>query len=154
MIVSGVLCGHNLLLGSKVNNYGYLKKFFHGRSSIHQQLIFNSDALVTLQYLRATSTLFDHVSHRNMRSNMICTGEHCYWLGQSVMMMLTAEQSSALNCEVSPCECFFRLFKDGEMFHSTSYKEGKSFRNDTVLFTKAVHCCAVKLHCLWWSQFL
>lgn len=124
------------------SKYGYLKKFFHGKNSIHQQLIFNNDALVTLQYLRAhifeqdvrASMLFDYVSHKKIRSNMICISEHCYQVGQSVMMMLTTEQSSALNCEINPCECFFQLFKNGEMFHSTSYKEGKSFRNDTVCF--------------------
>ena len=72
-----------------------------------------------------------------MRSNMIYIGDHCYRVGPSVMMMLTAEQTSALNCESSyTCECFFRLFKDGEMYHSTSYKERMSLRNDTVCFFK------------------
>ena len=32
---------------------GHLKKYFHGRNAIHQQLIFNSDAFVTLQFLQS-----------------------------------------------------------------------------------------------------
>ena len=100
------------------SKYGYLKRFFHGKNSIHQQLIFNSDALVTLQYLRVhseedhnVSMFLDHVSHKQIRSNMIDIGEHCYQIGLSMMVRLTEEQCLALECESNTsCECFFRLY--------------------------------------------
>lgn len=119
---------------------GYLKKFFHGKNTVHKQLIFNSDALVTLQFLRAcieqdsaVSAFLDSVSHKKMRLNMIPISEYCYRVGTSTLVELTTEQCSVLGCEENTnCECFFRLFKDGEIFHSTSYKESKSLRNDTV----------------------
>ena len=134
---------------------GYLKNFFHGRNTVHKQLIFNSDALVTLQFLRAhieqdskVSAFLDSVSFKKMRSNMIPISEHCYRVGTSTLVKLTREQSSVLDCEANTsCECFFRLFKDGEIFHSTSYKESKSLRNDTV-------CCFQRNDSLYYGEII
>ena len=124
------------------SNNGYLKKFFHGKNTIHQQLIFNSDVVVTLQFLRAhieqdlkVSAFLDSVSYKKVRLNMIPISEHCYRVGKSAMVELTSEQKSILHCERT-CECFFRLFKDGEIFHSAIYKEN-SRRNDYLLFSEA-----------------
>jgi len=108
--------------------------------TLHQQLIFNSDALVTLQFLEThigkdpkVSAFLDSASHKKMKLNMIPISKHCYHVGPSTLVELTREQSLVLHCEPSTsCECFFRLFKDGEMFHSITYKDNKSLRNDTV----------------------
>lgn len=123
---------------------GYLKKFFHGKNLIYQQLVFNSDAFVTLQFLKAQvsehnprlSVILDS-SQRKLHSNMFYIEDHCYRVGASVLMLLSADQKLAMNCEDehAPFECFYRLFKDGEMFHCSSSQESCA-RNDTVCFFK------------------
>jgi len=40
-------------LGSKIK-MDTLRNFFHGKNIVHQQLVFNSDALITLQYFKDT----------------------------------------------------------------------------------------------------
>jgi len=64
--------------------------------------------------------------------------EHCYCVGPSALMVLTVDQVSAIGVDEdnSTHECFFRLFKDGVMFHCTTKQLEKSARNDTVCFFK------------------
>ena len=157
------MCTHNLLLlthltkfvrlwgplwthstfGFKSKN-GYLKKFFHGKNIIYQQLVFNSDAIVTLQFLRAQ--IFEHNPELSVmlnsgqmktRSNMFYIDQHCYRVGVSVLMLLSTDQKVAINCEDKndPFECFYRLFKEGEMFHCSS-SQNSCARNDTVCIFK------------------
>ena len=64
---------------------------------------------------------------------MVPISNHCYRVGPSIMIELTREQSLVLQSESSTSsECFIRLFKDGEIYHSTSYKDNKSLRNNTI----------------------
>lgn len=67
--------------------------------------------------------------------------EHCYRVGPSALMVLTADQVSAswsicpgVDEDNSTHERFFHLFKDGVMFHCTTKQQEKSARNDTVCF--------------------
>ena len=85
---------------------GQLKKFFHSRNIIYQQLVFNSDAIVTLQFLRAQ--IFEHnpelsvkldIGKKKVHSNMVCIDEHCYRVGASFMMLLSTDQKLAINRE-------------------------------------------------------
>jgi len=48
-------------------------------------------------------------------------------------MLLTADQQSAIGHEQDDAnfKCFFRLLKDGEMFHCTSHQKESLSRNDT-----------------------
>ncbi len=61
----------------------------------------------------------------------ICT--HTYILGKCKSMCPTLEQSTILGCSFTNIEVFFRLFKDGVTYHSSSYKwSTKGKRNNTL----------------------
>ena len=77
---------------------------------------------------------------------MVPISEHCYGVGKSAMVELTSEQSSVLHCETRTCESFFRLFKDGEIFHSAIYKDN-SHRNDTV-------CCFQQHNSIYYGEIM
>ena len=85
--------------------------------------------------------------------NMVPISEHCYCVGKSAMIELTSEQSSVLHCETRTCECFFRLFKDGEIFHSAIYKDN-SCRNvccfqqhNSIYYGEIMFCAKTKVPC-------
>jgi len=99
----------------------------------------HSDAFVTLQFLRTQisghNPMLSVMLDSGLHSNMFYIDDHFYRVGASVLMLLSAEQRIAMNCEDENAafECFCRLFKAGEMFHCSSSQESCA-RNDTVCF--------------------
>ena len=50
--------------------------------------------------------------------------------------LLQTKYQQCYKKEDPTCECFFWLFKNGEMFHCNTYQQESSSRNDTVCFFK------------------
>ena len=84
--------------------------------------------------------------------------EHVYTVGNTELVTLTKEQQAVLNCCSDRVEAFYRLFKDGVMYHSTQYASRRcSKRNNTfcqyetngkhygqiILFIKYPRMCAL-----------
>ncbi len=150
-------CTHNLHLLSHLSKYvrlwgplwthsafgfesknGQLKHLYHGKNNIVNQLLFNVDVSLTLQLVHPhlvrseserTMEYIDRVSHIAPRSNMTHISQHTYAVGQIRVTTVTTEQSEALDSE-GLMEVFTRLFKDGALYHSTSYGRGSNGRRD------------------------
>ena len=77
-------------------------------------------------------TFIDGVSHIAPRSNMTLIFEHTYIVGQFRTSAPTTDQAEALGHE-NAMVSFTRLFKDGILYHSTSYTRGSGGkRNNTI----------------------
>ena len=107
---------------------GQLKHFFHGKAEIHHQLLFNIDVSYTLQHIHMkllqheSDKTLSYLNYSHSRPNMTCVGDHAYIVGKCVLTTPTNEQSSALG-HSGNIEVYFRLLKDGIMYHSTGYKK-------------------------------
>ena len=110
------------------NKNGHLKRFFHGRGNIVPQLMFNMDVAYTLQLVHhnlaqiessETIAFLDKSSRLAPRSNMSRIGEHTYIVGPCNIKTPTHEQSIALGGS-EPVPCFFKLFKDGVVYHAST----------------------------------
>lgn len=119
---------------------GHLKHLFHGKSNIIHQLLFNVDVTYTLQTVHEHLTeceseeTLQYLCQSVHRRNMTWIVGHTYMVGQYKSTTPTTEQSNSLHYN-GRIQIFFRLFKDGVTFHSTSYPrahQGK--RNNT-------YCC-------------
>lgn len=84
---------------------GQLKHFFHGKTEIHHQLIFNIDVSYTLQHIHMqllqceSEKTLNYLNHSNRlmtRRAMVCLGAHSYAIGQYKVTKPTTEQSDAL----------------------------------------------------------
>lgn len=121
---------------------GQLKYLFHSKCNITHQLLFNIDICYTLQQIHNHLTRSESekvlnyigtLNHTNPRSNMKSIGSHTYIVGQHKMFTPTVEQSSALGSNAN-IEVFYRLFKDGILYSSTSFEKATSKRAKT-------NCC-------------
>lgn len=120
---------------------GQLKHFFHGKSEIHHQLIFNIDVSYTLQYihkqlLQCESERVLHYLNQSSqliaRHDMISLGLHSYAIGQCKMAKPTQEQSVTLG-NTENIKIFSRLFKDGIIYYSKNYQSQGGKRDN-------IHC--------------
>lgn len=121
---------------------GQLKYLFHGKCNITHQLLFNVDVCHTLQQIHYHLTQVESekvlnyvgaLRHTNPRSNMKCINSHTYIVGQQKMAIPTVEQSAALNSNAN-IEVFYRLYKQGILYSSTSFEKATSKRDNT-------NCC-------------
>ena len=129
------------------NKNGRLKHLFHGNSDIIHQLLFNIDVCYTFQQVHThlleresekTLEYINRVSGMNPRRNMVCIGEHAYFVGQHKVMTPTREQAIALGHD-GIIEVFYRMFKSGVVYHSTSYQRSASGKRDNT-------------HCSYWDK--
>ena len=120
------------------NKNGQLKRLFHGRGNIVPQLMFNVDVVYTLQLVHhklaqiesgETIAFIDKSSGLAPRSNMSKIGEHTHIIGPCTFKTPTSEQSMALGGS-EPVPCFFKLYKNGVVYHAFSGNHGK--RDSTV----------------------
>ena len=83
------------------NKNEHLKRLFHGKNQIHQQLLFSVDVSITLQLLRPALSVHEHVTTMNfidclnnlaLRSNMSVIREHMYITGSCKATNLTEKQ--------------------------------------------------------------
>lgn len=110
------------------NKNGHLKRLFHGRNQIHQQLLFSVDVCITLQLLRPAlsehddaSTLhyIDSVNKTAPKCNMTLISEHTYIIGPCKSTSLSNKQCLALHCMAnSVFSTFSKLYKDGLIYRS------------------------------------
>lgn len=116
---------------------GQLKHLFHGKHNITHQLLFNLDVSYTLQQVHGQLTQCE--SEKTLRfidgvaprSNMTAIGNHAYIVGYHKIIKPTAEQSMALgSIPTVSVEAFWRLFKDGILYSSTTYAHGVSGKRD------------------------
>ncbi|SMN01058.1 hypothetical protein SPONN_2176 [uncultured Candidatus Thioglobus sp.] len=121
---------------------GRLKYLFHGKRNITHQLLFNVNVSYTLQQIhgclaqsesKKVLNYIDAVHHANLRPNMKSIGTHAYIVGKCRVINPTVEQSSALGSNTT-IEVFYRLFKDGILYYSTSFEKASSKRSNT-------NCC-------------
>ena len=112
------------------NKNGCLKHIFHGKSSIVDQLLFNTDVLYTLQCVHnkladveseETVAYIDQLSRLAPRPNMTCICPHIYAVGKCKAAVPTVETSSALDLLSNSIDDFSRLLKNRSMYCSTSY---------------------------------
>ena len=62
---------------------------------------------------------------------MTLIDEHMYVVGQCHVQYLTTEQCAALGSE-EPVPCFYELYKDGVLYHSTSGAQVQGKRDSTM----------------------
>lgn len=133
------------------NKNGCLKKLFHGKNQIHQQLLFSIDVCVSLQLLHpilnnhedvATMDFINRVSNRTYRSNMTSINSHTYIVGPCKASVLTSKQSQAFHCnDHDVFDTFLKLYKDGVMYRTMSSSRDNSLRNDSVCIFKSEDNC-------------
>lgn len=121
---------------------GQLKHLFHSKTEIHHQLLFSIDVCYTLQ--RMYAKLVVHESDRTLtylnckrsrRPDMDCVSDRTYVVGKRIVATPTTEQASALG-ECGNIEVYYRLLKDGIMYHCTGYqKKGGKRSNIHCLYT-------------------
>lgn len=132
----GPLWTHSLF-GFESKN-GQLKHFFHGKSDIHHQLLFNIEVSYSLQHIlvklaqyesERTISYFEsgHAVARHSQN----IGQRCYIVGKLQIIKPTTIQSTALGSS-SNIEVFLRLLKDGIMYHSKSYKRSCEGKRDNI----------------------
>ncbi|XP_064381793.1 uncharacterized protein LOC135330772 [Halichondria panicea] len=109
------------------NKNGHLKHLFHGKSQIANQLLFNVDVSYTLQLTSVCNP---------QRKNMTKLSENTYIVGRLVASKLTSEQSLVL-CRTGTVQVFFRLFKNGVIFHCRKYSRALTGKR------RNTHCCFV-----------
>ena len=122
---------------------GQLKRLFHGNSEVDivHQLLFNVDVACTLvqvqkqlQEVESEKTMMylnRHCSGFVPRASMICISTNTYILGKLKSVMPTPEQSAAIGI-TDNIEVFSRMYKEGVIYHSSSYlRSGVCKRNDT-----------------------
>ena len=74
----------------------------------------------------------DHMNHTALRSNMTSINHNTYIVGCFQVTMPSAEQRAALNHD-GDATLFNRLFKDGVLYYSTSYRRSLDCkRNNTI----------------------
>jgi len=111
------------------NKNGLMKNLFHGKNDISQQIVFNANAQSTVQSLTYDIKLSDGDkvanfinNDRNFKSNMLQIAEHLYAVGNTAHATLTRDQQDVLQSHGShEVQVFYRLFKDGIMYHCTNY---------------------------------
>jgi len=119
------------------NKNGLITKLFHGNSDITDQIIFNVNAEYAFQSLmydikqQDGEQVAQYIYETRQNSNMIPIYSHVYVVGKTELLGLTAEEQDIIQ-HYENVQGFYRLFKDGAMYHCTNYKQGRtSKRNDT-----------------------
>ena len=108
---------------------GQIKHLFHGNDDdIFHQILFNIDVNFTMQLMchhlpveenRNTQQIFDH----------------CYIIGSTVKTTLTTEQRCAIQREQDTFHVFFRLYKNGIVYHSTGYVNNRTLKRENTICT-------------------
>lgn len=124
---------------------GILKKAFHGRSIIHSQIVFNVDAIHTLQILHPklnseSPEVLDFIDCSENR-NMLEIGSHTYIVGRTKTITATSEELQAIGSCSNPLCIFTRLFKNGELYHSTSWTGDSVRKRDNTICLYALNSC-------------
>ena len=65
----------------------------------------------------------------SLKSNTKFIGEHTYLVGKCAVSTLTLEQSIAIR-SAGNISVFFRMIKDGVLYHSTAYSKSKKTKRD------------------------
>ena len=122
------------------NKNGCLKRLFHGKNKIHQQMLFGIDVCITLQLLypilssqedSSVIEFIDQVNNNVSKSNMILMADHTYIVGASKTVTLNSKQCEAFHCNSEVT--FTKLYKDGLIYRTRD----KALRNDTVCVFKS-----------------
>lgn len=84
----------------------HIKKLFHGKTSVTDQLVFVTDVIQTLQIVQRTlqareSDTLDYICKVTGRANMIQQGESVYSIGKIKHNLLKAEYTSKLSLPTS-----------------------------------------------------
>ncbi len=116
-----------------------MKHFFHGKSDIHHQLLFNIDVSYTLQHIHKQLVEFESENTLNYlqsgyvipKHGKFSIGQRSYIIGQLKRTKPTIEQSTALG-SFGNIEIFLRLLKDGILYHSRSYKKSCGGKRDNI----------------------
>ena len=125
---------------------GYLTGTFHSQTQIHDQLIFSVQVSQALQHL--STYLIDHEDEKTLkflafcqnslpRKNMLQIAPHIYIVGTFCYTNLTDEEHTAISLQSlgsigSRLETFTRLFSNGVLYHSVSYKREGGKRNSSI----------------------
>ena len=125
---------------------GYLTGTFHSRTQIHDQLIFSVQVSQALQHL--STYLIDHEDEKTLkflafcqnslpRKNMLQIAPNIYIVGTFCYTNLTDEEHTAISLQSlgsigSRLETFTRLFSNGVLYHSVSYKREGGKRNSSI----------------------
>ena len=115
------------------NKNGHIKHLFHGNDDIHHQILHNIDASLTMQLMH--HHLPDEVTKYTRRRNMSILGDHCYIVGSTAKTTLTNEQKDATETNQESNVVFFRLYKAGITYYSTSYVKEREFKRENTI------CC-------------
>ena len=119
---------------------GQLKHLYHGRGNIVDQLIFNTDIELTLQLLHKllkqheNETTLQYLDrnchHLHLRTQMMCVGEHAYFIGPGSSSG-TNEERKLINCGNGNIMKFSTFLKDG-MIYCSAMKSAKGKRNSSI----------------------
>lgn len=122
---------------------GCLKRLFHGKNQIHQQLLFSVDVSITLGQLHpilannegdTTMEFINQLNNKAFKSNMTLISDHTYIVGTCKVTALTSKQCQALCCNTHDVhEIFMKLYKDGVIYIALFLVE-KAMHYDTILF--------------------
>ena len=120
------------------NKNGLLKKYFHGTNCIFQQMLFNINSTLTVQSLiyeikiNDGDTVAEYFNEDNScTSNMTSLGPHVYAVGKVTAINLTEQQQHLIHYSNTNLT-FSRLYKEGTIYHSTSYMNyGNGKRNNS-----------------------
>jgi hypothetical protein len=125
---------------------GHLTNMFHSRTQIHDQLIFSVQVNQALQHLSTfltdnedekTLKFLSYCQNSLPRKNMLQIAPHVYMVGTLHYSNLTDEEHRAisllsLGSVGSKVESFSRMFCNGVLYHTTSYKREGGKRNSSV----------------------
>ena len=120
------------------NKNGLIKNLFHGTNDITKQILFNINAECAIQTLIYDIKRYDeeevvqYIYERSQKSNMLLLYQHVYAVGNIVLLTLNAEEEDLIQHHGN-VQGFYRLLKEGIMFHCTNYRQGNdcSKRNNT-----------------------
>ena len=118
------------------NKNGQLKRMFHGKASIFQQLLFNVDISLTLQLGRhhlstsQVANFIGQVSHTAPRNNMKFICDKCYFVGATHFITLSSLQKVALQTSDNKHMIFSRLYKSGTIYYSTFYMNNRTSKRE------------------------
>jgi len=125
------------------NKNGHIKGLFHGNDNIYHQIVDNVDANLTLQLMCHHFPNEADISRPSRRRNMKQLSQHCYVLGCTKIITLSDEQRCAIGSENYSYTAFFRLYKKGATFYSTSYVKDQILKRENTFcsFTEGDHIC-------------
>ena len=140
----GPLWTHSAFRFESMN--GHLTRTFHSQTQIHDQLIFSVQVSQALQHL--STYLINNEDEKTLeflsfcrnslpRKNMFQIAPHVYIIGRLHYTNLTNEEHTAISMQSlgsvgSRIETFSRLFCNGILYHSVTYKREGGKRNSSI----------------------